>query len=104
MERLKLKYAKDSEQLTAQASELDKLRTLNQSLTDELNGLGYDLLHVTAERDELNTAIAHVWKALGVTDYTGKHISEHVSDLRAQIEAADKLIDWHEGNHKASKP
>lgn len=51
--------------------------------------------------------VASVWKALGLPQYDGKHISEHVARLRDRIEilesalkaADDLLVIFHRGEH-----
>lgn len=38
------------------------------------------------EVDSLNQAIAKVWKAMGISHYTGHHISEHVQQRQDVLE------------------
>lgn len=50
----------------------------------EYDALREHVEKLKAENDGLHDAISKVWEALAIHEYTGKHISEHVLELREQ--------------------
>lgn len=70
---------------------------------EDIPALCRSLRAAWAKNADLHIAIAKTWEALGIAEYTGKYISEHVAALRAQNQTqAESIIEFQE-NEKSLK-
>lgn len=91
-----LKELEPALQITEAEAE-EALRAEGTSGKEVVNRFIERLLHerskLQEELKEQHDALSKVWAALGITEYTGKHVAEHVAELKEELKAAQEERD-----------
>ena len=53
-----------------------------------------EIAELKASLEHYKQTIALCWEALGITEYTGQHIAEHIKQLKAEKSQLSAALSW----------